>query len=72
MKKLNIHYDAEGDFLEIRFGEPKPSYYEYIGDDTMERRDKKTNKVFGYAFYNVKSREQKQPHDIEVEIPAVS
>ncbi|MBI4149631.1 hypothetical protein HY491_04235 [Candidatus Woesearchaeota archaeon] len=72
MKKMHIHYDAEGDFLEVRFGEPRPSYDEYVGDDTFERRDKKTNKVFGYAFYNVKKREKKQPQDIEVEMPVVS
>ena len=66
---MHIHYDAEGDFIEIRFGKPKPSYYEYVGDDTFERRDKKTNKVFGYAFHNVKKREEKQPHYIEVSLP---
>ena len=69
MKKLNIHYDAEGDFIEIRFGKPKPSYYEYMEDDTFKRVDKKTKKVFGYAFYNVKKREYEKPQDIEVEIP---
>jgi len=72
MRKLHIHYDAEGDFLELRFGEPTPSYDEYLGDDTFERRDKKTDRVLGYAFYNVKKRQEKLPQDIEVELPVIS
>ena len=67
--KMHIHYDAQGDFLEVRFGKPRPSVYDYIGDDTFERRDRKTKEIFGYAFYNVKNREKKQPQDIEIDIP---
>lgn len=69
---MHVHYDAEGDFLEIRFGEAKPSYYEYIGNDTLERRDRKTDAVFGYAFYNVKKREKRHPSDIAVPLPRLS
>ncbi len=68
--KMNIHYDPEGDFLEVRFGEPTPSHYEGIGDDIFERRDEKTGKVTGYAFFNVQKRKEKQFNDIEVELPA--
>ena len=67
-----IHYDAEGDFLEIRFGKPSESYYEEIGDDVFERRDEKTEDVRGYAFFNVQKRKEKQPEDIEVDIPALA
>ena len=67
-----IHYDAEGDFLEIRFGKPSESYYEEIGDDVFERRDEKTDDVRGYAFFNVQKRKEKQPEDIEVDIPALA
>jgi len=47
-----IHWDAEGDFLEVRFGKPTPSYYEDNGDDVFERRDEETGEVRGYAFFN--------------------
>ncbi len=70
MKKMFIHYDKEGDFLEVRFGPPTPSYYEDIGDDMFERRDEKTGNVIGYAFFNVQKRKERL-RDIEVEIPAV-
>ena len=71
-EKMFIHYDAEGDFLEIRFGKPSESYYEEIGDDVFERRDEKTDDVRGYAFFNVQKRKEKQPEDIEVDIPALA
>lgn len=67
--KLHIHYDAEGDYLEIRFGQAKRSYDEYIGNDTFERRDRQTDGVFGYAFYNVTKRQEKEPSDIAVPLP---
>ena len=40
--KLNIYYDQEGDFLEIRIGKPTESIYEDIGDDIFQRIDNKT------------------------------
>jgi len=68
--KIQIHYDADGDFLEIRFGDPTPSYYEDLGGDTFERRDEKTGKVKGYALFNVQKRKEMQPQDIEIKIPS--
>ncbi len=58
--KLNLYYDSEADYLEIRFGELKPSYFEDIGDDVFERRDEKTSKVTGYAIYNARKRQLKK------------
>lgn len=52
-QKMHIHWDSEGDHLEVRFGDLKPSYYEEVGDDVFERRDEETNRVIGYAFFNV-------------------
>lgn len=68
MSKINIYFDEEGDFLEVGFGEPRQSYGEYLGDDTFEMRDRKTDEVIGYAFHNV-SKRKKKPHSIEVEVP---
>ncbi len=65
-----IHYDPEGDLLEVRFGKPTPSYYEDLGDDMFERHDEKTKAVVGYAIFNVQKR--KQNKDIEVDIPVLS
>lgn len=38
-KKMFIHWDCEGDLLELRFGKPTSSYYEAKGDDFFERHD---------------------------------
>lgn len=66
---MYVHYDPEGDFLEIRFGKPKKSYYEEIGEDIFERRELKTGEVIGFALFNVKKRKEKSPLDIEVDLP---
>ena len=65
-----IHYNPEGDYLEVRFGKPTPSYFENIGDDTFERRDEETKEVKGYAFFNVKKR--KTIKGIEVDLPVTA
>ncbi len=68
--KMNIHWDQEGDLLEIRFGKPTTSYYEEVRDDVFERRDEKTGKIIGYAFFNVQKRKQTHPLDIVVDVPS--
>ncbi|MDP3728974.1 MAG: hypothetical protein Q8R18_06010 [bacterium] len=67
-KRLHIHFDTEGDLLELRFGKVTPSYYEDLGNDIFERHDEKTGKIKGYAFFNVRKRKEKV-RDIEVMIP---
>lgn len=67
---MSIHYDPEGDYLEVRFGKPSPAFFENRGDDIFIRKDRKTNEVKGYAIFNVKKRAlAKQHQDIEVELP---
>ena len=36
---MHIYYDAEGDYMEVRFGQPRESYYEYLSKDTFKRID---------------------------------
>jgi hypothetical protein len=65
--KLHLYYDAESDYLEIRFGEPTESYYEKIGPDTFVRKDEKTNEVKGYAIFNVqKSKDSLKSIDFDI------
>jgi len=71
-QKMQIHWDAAGDFLEVRFGKPTPSYYDDLGNDIFERHDNATGEVKCYAFFNVQKRKQKSPQDIEVNVPQAS
>ena len=66
-----IHYDKQGDFLEVVLGKPKPSHYEDIGDDVSIRKDEETNEVVGVAILNVNKRQEKHACDIEIELPAL-
>lgn len=68
-QKLFIHFDPEGDYLEVRFGTPTASYFKDRGDDVFERRDEQTDDVVGYSFFNVEKRKKQQPRDIEVALP---
>jgi uncharacterized protein YuzE len=70
MRMMHIHYDPEGDYLELRFGKPTTAYYEYLGDDVFRRRDERTRKVTGYAIFNVQKRKQRKAVDIRVPVPA--
>jgi len=66
-----IHWDGEGDLLEIRFSKPTPAYYEEVGDDIFKRIDEETDKVVGYAFFNIKKRKDLRLQDIAVELPEI-
>lgn len=65
--KLHIYYDAEADYLEIRFGEATDCDYEKIGLDTFVRIDRETGEKKGYAIFNVqKSEEVLKTLDVEI------
>jgi len=66
---MNIYYDKESDYLEIRFGEPTESHYEKIGEDTFARIDEQTGEKKGYAIFSVQ-KGTSSLKTIEVEIPA--
>ena len=49
-EKIHIYYDAESDYLELRFGEPTESRYDKIGEDTFVRIDEKTGEKRATQF----------------------
>jgi hypothetical protein len=56
--KLNLHYDEEGDYLEIMIGENTEGFFKNLGKGVFERIDKKTNKVKGIAIMAFRKRTQ--------------
>ena len=67
-KKVHLHYDEEGDYLEIYFDKIKPGYFREIKDKYFERIDKKSGKVVGYTIFNFRGRKNKFV-DVEILIP---
>ncbi len=66
--KMRVHYDAEGDFLEIGIGTKSKSHFEDAGKDVFIRKDEKTGEIKGLAILNFKKRAQKLK-DIEIDLP---
>lgn len=65
---MQIYYDREGDYLEIRFGKPAPSHYEKIAPDVFVKIDDETGEKKGYAIFNV-SKMSFPLKSIEVDVP---
>ncbi|MBI4052653.1 MAG: DUF2283 domain-containing protein [Candidatus Diapherotrites archaeon] len=56
MEKISLHYDKEGDILEIVIGKPKKAVCGEIGEDILERKDAKSGKTVGYTILNFEKR----------------
>ncbi len=67
-ENMRIHYDEEGDFLEVSIGKPVKGFFKDMGNDVFQRIDKKTNKVVGIAVFNFKKRAERGG-DIEFSLP---
>ncbi len=67
MKKnhMNVHYDAEADFLEITLSNSSEGYYKDLGEGITERIDEKSGKVAGIAILNFKKKVKEQ-RDIKI------
>ena len=67
-EKLELHYDANADILEIFIGEPAPTYFEEIGEDVFEGRDEETHELKGYKIFNFGSRQGRR--HVSISLPA--
>ncbi|MEK6963803.1 MAG: hypothetical protein AABX70_05210 [Nanoarchaeota archaeon] len=64
-QKLHVHYDSEGDILEVIIGKPTPAIMKNLGDNIFQRVEEKTGKTKGFMIMSFKKREQK---DIEISL----
>jgi len=64
---LKIHYDEEGDFLEVRLDKSTTGFFIDKGNDIFERVDEKTNEVIGIAIFNFKKKASEK--DISLSLP---
>ena len=65
---LRVHYDEEGDFLEISVGKPTKCIANEVKPGVFIRRDEKTDEVKSIGILDFKTR-TKNVKDIEVTVP---
>ncbi len=67
-EQMRVHYDEEGDFLEISVGKPTQCYAEEVEPGIFLRKDEKTGEVKSIGILGFKQR-SKDLQDIELELP---
>lgn len=67
-RTLRVHYDEEGDFLEIASGDPSPCYAEEIKPGVFIRKDEKTNEIKSIGILSFKKRTASRK-DVDVDLP---
>ncbi len=65
---MRVHYDEEGDFLEIGIGKPTACYAEQVQPGVFLRIDEKTKEVKSIGILNFKKR-TKDPQDVTLDLP---
>ncbi|MGO9245742.1 MAG: DUF2283 domain-containing protein [Verrucomicrobiia bacterium] len=68
--KVKIWFDAEGDFLEVQFGEAAGSMKETDHDAVMERVDVE-GRVIGFSVLGVSRFKKDKPLEAELILPSV-
>ena len=66
--QISIHYDEEGDFLEIMFGEPRSDYGDHFSEDIVLFKDQENDEIIGIGIYNFKQN-TKNLEDLKVNLP---
>jgi len=65
---MRLHYDEEGDFLEIAVGRPTKCYATEVKPGVFLRKDEKTDEVKSIGILSFKKR-SKSIKDIELKLP---
>ena len=65
---MRVHYDEDGDFLEISIGKPTKCYANEIEPGVFLRVDEETNEIKGIGILGFKKR-SKDFKDIKLTLP---
>ena len=65
---MRVHYDEEGDFLEIAVGNPTKCYADEVEPGVFLRIDEKTREVKSIGILSFKKR-AKELKDIKLKLP---
>ncbi len=66
--EMRVHYDEEGDFLEISIGKPAECYADEIEPGLFLRKDEKTDEIKSIGIVGFKKR-SKDLKDIDLRLP---
>ncbi len=66
--KMSIHYDEEGDFLEIFTKTGRPNYGEDISSGITVFKDEETDEIIGVGILNFKEK-AKNLDEIDLDLP---
>lgn len=66
--EMRVHYDEEGDFLEISIGKPTECYADEIEPGLFLRKDEKTDEIKSIGIVGFKKR-SKDLKDIGLKLP---
>jgi len=67
-KAMRLHYDEDGDFLEISTGKPTKCYADEVEPGVFIRKDEKTHEVKSIGILGFKKR-SKNLKDIMLDLP---
>ena len=67
-EKMRVHYDEEGDFLEISIGKPVKCYAEEVQPGVFVRKAELNDEVKSIAILGFKER-SKELQDVELMLP---
>ena len=67
-KPMRVHYDEEGDLLEISIGTPKNCYADEVEPGVFVRKDEKTDEIKSIGILGFKKR-SKDFKDIDLSLP---
>ena len=67
-KPMRVHYDKEGDLLEISIGDPKNCYADEVEPGVFVRKDEKTDEIKSIGILSFKKR-SKNFKDINLSLP---
>ena len=65
--KMRVYYDEEGDYLEIRIGDPTENYGEDVNDNITIFKDEKTDEIVGIGILNFKKKTSL--NNLEIDLP---
>ena len=68
MGNMKIHYDEEGDFIELTNGDISNCYFDNKGNGIFHIVDKETGEVKGIAIHSFKTR-TRNLEEIELSVP---